>query len=368
MNEIKEQVYSLLKFNDVDTIKKEQTDKLVDKWYEAKRSLIESPLFNGQLTVQSKEPITFSLTPQERDELFEDFITDVCKYYNDEIMEYLYLNEEGFFDNIVVNNNGDKRIKVGSKLSKSLKVFFNPLTLSGQEGLRRLQDLASIYIQRNKIQGYLCLSVHPIDFLTASENNSKWDSCFRLNGAYKTGSLVYLLDSSTVIAYVQSVFDANLDNVPFKWNNKKWRAWLHFDTLRNIVLSDKHYPFECKGIIDTIAREFLSKDGFDTQFYNDCHLNVSGLDEDDFVRTFQIPTINEPIDLDDKIYTNSEHCFYDLIDSLSYQTPFYCYKPKVKLNEMPTWILGNEVECLCCGKHYIDDSESFVCGKCRENY
>lgn len=95
-------------------------------------------------------------------------------------------NKGGFFDNRVLLPYPSFNIPLGSKLSKSFKRFIN-----SQEIVRWAQDTASRYMQENKIEGYLYLSIHPLDFLTISENNENWWSCQSLDGDYRSGNLSY---------------------------------------------------------------------------------------------------------------------------------------------------------------------------------
>jgi hypothetical protein len=58
-------------------------------------------------------------------------------------------------------------------------------------------------LQQNKITGRLCFSVHPLDFLSMSENNCGWRSCQALDGDFRAAALAYMIDSSTVVAYIE---------------------------------------------------------------------------------------------------------------------------------------------------------------------
>ena len=60
----------------------------------------------------------------------------------------------------------------------------------------------TLEVAENKIEGYLYLSVDPRDFLTLSENDSNWYSCQSLDGDYRSGDLSYMVDGTTIVAYL----------------------------------------------------------------------------------------------------------------------------------------------------------------------
>jgi hypothetical protein len=55
------------------------------------------------------------------------------------------------------------------KLAKAFKFFTDSKTV-----LYDLQNRASQIIQEDKVEGTLCLSVHPLDFLSSSMNTYNW--------------------------------------------------------------------------------------------------------------------------------------------------------------------------------------------------
>ena len=46
-------------------------------------------------------------------------------------------------------------------------------------------------LQDVKVSGDLVLSVHPLDYLSISDNNHNWYSCHSLDGEYGAGNLGY---------------------------------------------------------------------------------------------------------------------------------------------------------------------------------
>ena len=116
-------------------------------------------------------------------------------------------------------------------------------------------------IQENKVTGTLCFSVHPLDFLSSSENNYNWRSCHALDGEYRAGNLSYMLDKSTIICYLKGAEKVKLPLFPeyIPWNNKKWRVLLHFSENWDIIFAGRQYPFESEEGIEIVRTLLLSK-------------------------------------------------------------------------------------------------------------
>ena len=146
-----------------------------------------------------------------------------------------------------------KKIQAGTKIVKSFKYF-----IEHQDLLFDIQNKASEIIQKDKIEGYLTFSVHPLDFLSSSENTFNWRSCHALDGEYRAGNLSYMLDSSTIMVYLKAEQDAKLPNFPddVPWTNKKWRMLMHFNTGLDVVFAGRQYPFSSPGALDVVREVF----------------------------------------------------------------------------------------------------------------
>lgn len=231
---IDEQVLQVLSSSQGYDSEKLDISDFMSKWYEHKKKFIEewgSPII--QIPLPDEQ--AFELPPKEKDKQFEKCIAELhLQNVPQAAIDFLWDNAAGFYDN---KTNDDR------KLTKSLKEF-----MSGAE-LRQAQDIVSKYIQANKIRGNLYLSVHPLDFLTSSENNANWTSCHSLDGDYRAGNLSYAVDDCTVICYLADPAPVQLKQFPqgLLWNNKKWRRLLHFSHYpvrrSDIVYLGRPYPF-----------------------------------------------------------------------------------------------------------------------------
>ena len=239
-----------------------EVDKLIDTWLEAKRDFIE--VFGGKTIWESPQPVTFKMSKEIREgriDAFESYLVD--QYGYDRLADFVEDNREGFFENQVIKNSQyeNKKIPAGAKLIKSFKHFVH-----GDSALHDIQSRASQIVQEDSVTGILCFSVHPLDFLSSSENTYNWRSCHALDGEYRAGNLSYMCDKSTVICYLRGTDNTKLPMFPAEvpWNNKKWRMLLHFSDNWDVIFAGRQYPFESStamGLIRTYMLRLMGYDG-----------------------------------------------------------------------------------------------------------
>lgn len=224
-------------------------EDMIEKWYENKKYFID--LFNGETRVQFNED-EFCLDETGKMNCFNDFVENLVSeglnwqsYEAISAYAFLYINKGSFFDNkvsvIPESLKNQSKIRIGDKLNKSLKFFYR-----NKEELIRAQNLVSQYIQKNKVKGKLYLSVDPVDFLLASENNENWRSCHALDGEFRSGNLSYMCDSSTIIAFVSNGEKQTLAMLPdhMESYSKKLRVFVHWTQKSGVLYFSKTYPFD----------------------------------------------------------------------------------------------------------------------------
>ena len=170
------------------------------------------------------------------------------RFSNYELAQFIDNNLESFFDN-VVSNSDRKEVPKGMKLVKAFKFFEKD-----KSTLTEIQNMASQYIQENCMTGTLCFSVHPLDFLSSSENTYNWRSCHALDGEYRAGNLSYMVDSTTFMVYLKGADGVVIPGFPtnVKWNSKKWRMLIHAANDDELIFAGRQYPFASKPGIDTV--------------------------------------------------------------------------------------------------------------------
>jgi hypothetical protein len=355
-------------------------------WKQNKASFIQK--FGGTIW-RSQNKITLNLTDSIKEKKFESLLNslddeDLSSTAENYVTfeEFLRDNKEGFFDNKVVHPYPEIRVQKGMKLLKCFKYFLPSFTAT-----RTVQDLASRFIQEDKIEGYLYLSVDPIDYLTMSESNSNWRSCHSLDGDYRAGNLSYMLDKTTIVAYLASDKKEHMRALPdgVEWYSKKWRMLVHTNNFDSVIYYDRQYPFDSEILEMTVADTLNT---FCNKEFNPP--NPNGFS------TIQIPGW-ESISLDHNFILGREDCIYDTKDIvntndfLGYSdlilSPFYSPRTSVKkqnsyydiietkkINNKQVWDkefhkvydikIGEKVPCVRCGQNYITRNDSFLCDDC----
>ena len=357
-----------------------QTDELFEHWLEAKRSFIEA--FDGKLIVEFPETVTFTLTEEERQKRVDDFCQMVANMSNAKLVEFIQSNSEGFFDNqVMLQYNSDVfKIPKGMKLIKAFKYFeYDP------EVLGKLQAAASMIIQENCVSGKLCLSVHPLDYLSASENNHNWRSCHALNGDYRSGNLSYMVDNSTIICYIKTKDDEILPNFPpeVPWNSKKWRVWLYFSEDWKVMFAGRQYPFSSFQGMNFVKDKFLpmcNMDGYSDWIETTTNCLTNRLTGRELRARYPYILIGGYIrPIHEVVYNNVGSLqFNDLLSSSTY-TPMYTHKDNDpnSLFAYPMGFsayrdtivkVGGKIKCLRCGCHEVELSGSMMCTTCELLY
>lgn len=381
---LKQQVYEVIKYSQ--NIEDPKIDELLNHWYVQKHR-IRDRFLEGKNSYTYPNKVSFELNNESKRERYDCFIEYVANIlcWDSEFVNYLQaLSPQDFYANTLPFNyilDNGKKIQEGSKIIKSFKYF-----LGNENLLADIQNKASELIQENKVEGYLTFSVHPLDFLSSSENTFNWRSCHALDGEYRVGNLSYMLDQSTIICFLQSDKPTKLPHFPetVPWNNKKWRCLLHFDTELNVVFAGRQYPFTSSGALDVVRQVFcdelvkeqLSWRGMEkpkmSYWHNDYISDVFSYNEhdeedNDGIVEDSYCVINSKIYDITKIVTdapNSKH-FNDLLRSSYYTKPYYMFKKHWNNRDLK-FVIGSEAVCLKCGQGIIDDTDAMLCPSCKD--
>lgn len=104
-----------------------------------------------------------------------------------------------------------------------------------------------------KVSGTICLSIHPLDYATASDNENGWSSCmsWREHGCYRMGTVEMMNSPMVICSYLKSnKAEMSIDGQ--EWNSKKWRAWV-IVTHEGIVMN-RQYPYHSDAIGEAVCR------------------------------------------------------------------------------------------------------------------
>lgn len=140
------------------------------------------------------------------------------------------------------------KIQGGSKIMKSMKFFISDKTV-----LEGLQTEYSQIMNTKTIKGTLCLSIHPLDYLTASVNQNGWTSCYNTieKGEWCASTLSLISSPNTMIAYLKSTHDMNVGGL--KWNNKRWRSYVTLNEDNELVHIGRNYPYCNEELMDKVV-------------------------------------------------------------------------------------------------------------------
>lgn len=367
-------------------IENPNTTTLLHDWAKAK-TVMSQHFFNGKLSYTYPEKVRFELNDYNKEDKlnhFIDYVSNLFSNWRHPLVEFLeHLSPNEFYNNslagdyIIIEEEG-KKISKGTKVVKSFKYFIEDTNL-----LHDLQNKASEIIQENKIEGYLTFSIHPLDFLSSSENTYNWRSCHALDGEYRAGNLSYMCDSSTMIVYLSSNEPMQLPHFPpsVPWNSKKWRVLLHFDEHLEVCFAGRQYPFSSEGALNTVKEIFSNEmapyhigiwgekshrekwNGW----YNDYLKNALRADgEEEYIEESRYCIINHGVYDRCTIIHDAEESrhFNDLLRSSCYEEPYYMYKqysfPHPSINIQ----VGAPVLCLHCGERIIETQDTMMCTNC----
>ena len=91
----------------------------------------------------------------------------------------------------------------------------------------KMRNEISEVTNQNVKKASFVLSIHPLDFMTMSDNNNGWQSCmsWQDEGCYCMGTVEMMNSPYVVVAYLKAKNDMPIGShySGYTWNNKKWR-------------------------------------------------------------------------------------------------------------------------------------------------
>lgn len=154
---------------------------------------------------------------------------------------------------------GDKTHVITSEMRtmRVLGLYADYLGLNAELEQFRLEH--SQVLNQKTMRGTLCLSIHPLDYMTMSDNEAGWSSCMSWKecGCYRAGTIEMMNSDCVVVAYLKS--DKNTMRLPsgLEWNSKKWRSLVVVSD--ELITTIKNYPYYnedlCARVVE-IARDW----------------------------------------------------------------------------------------------------------------
>lgn len=167
------------------------------------------------------------------------------------------------------------KVQKGSKPMRILGRIMRAYNLGTDEGYKDFCTWHSHYLNDKELVGEMCLSIHPFDYMTMSENLCDWSSCMNWeeSGCYRSGTVEMMNSPMVVVAYLKSKTDMSFScgwnpelhqQEMITWNSKKWRILLLVNEYG--IFSVKGYPYQHKGMtrfcMEWIA-SLLSKNSYE---------------------------------------------------------------------------------------------------------
>lgn len=228
---------------------------------------------------------TMSSELDENEKIIEKCLFDLL---NVNILARQRIEEDYAFD-----WNG-KRVKFnkGTKVTKLFRFFVNESELD-----TLIKKYATIFNQKT-IKGDLCLSVHPLDYFSVSDNQCGWNSCFSVHdGSYRISTTGLLTSPNTMVAYLSSGdVEYEAYDMSMTWNNKKWRTYVTMSHDQKTFHIGREYPYSNPALRQKVVEMIADLTGWEYQeadreiyintpdaFYNDgfYHLYEATNIEDD---------------------------------------------------------------------------------------
>ena len=126
--------------------------------------------------------------------------------------------------------------------TKVMKVLGKIADMLNIEGFEEFRIAHSQILNQKYLKGDFSISIHPLDYMTMSDNECGWDSCmsWRNFGGYRQGTVEMMNSPCVIVAYMKS--KTPLPVWGGEWNNKKWRCLFIVD--ENFICKVKSYPYQ----------------------------------------------------------------------------------------------------------------------------
>ena len=280
-------------------------------------------------------------------------------------IELIHNKYEG--DNMIITlNNHVIKIQNGCGIIKTLKKLTNILGIDPKL-YEAFRNCHSRVLQNKKTKGKLCLSIHPMDYVTMSDNDYHWESCMTWTnyaGEYRLGTVEMMNSPYCVVAYLKG----NEDMEFIRWNSKKWRQLIMITP--DLILGNRQYPYEHKTLEEEALkwmRELASSySGYGP--YSDSLIKIVNR-QDNFIGE---KAIRFDLDFDymyNDIYNSRKSYFnpnYEYSNySMNLSGPAVC----IQCGEVMEDMEGKEsfVTCpSCSGMFYCDGCGNWEIGECHE--
>ena len=326
-----------------------------------------------------------------RDFIYKHFIDLKLDIHNEEYQMYYNMDKLMLKDALASNvykdetffvtfPNGDKyKVQKGCKVSKALGKIADAFCIPGYEEFRIAH---SQILNEKRLAGKMTLSIHPLDYITMSDNDCDWSSCmnWREDGEYRRGTVEMMNSPCVVIAYLNAKDPMPMSNGKY-WSNKKWREL--FIVNEDCIVGIKGYPYWNRNL-EKIALDWIKELAEKNWGYtytnkeytldapnNGTMLEVEELGTSIRVSLYTDAMYNDCYDMH-KCYINKDFCDEKLCLNYSgYSQCMWCGSINVGFSYESNLVCMNcddELYCSKCGERIYHGDEYWVNGECYCSY
>ena len=301
-----------------------------------------------------------------------DFINSVRKlftfngtYFEDTYATYNLTQAKQLFTNRVAKefnyrNKDGKIVKVpeGAKVMRVLQKIAKEFDLPDFEIFRN--HISRITeIRKSKIK--FTLSIHPLDYMTMSDNANGWESCMNWTqgpGSYRAGTIEMMNSPMVVVAYITTkpYYPANTS---IEWTSKSWRELIIVHP--NTICSVKSYPYYNiafdKALVNWLADLVEEK----TEWRYNRKKPQENLESCSDIKAWQ--------DKEDKdnyflLHFETNEMYNDFGNTDNYG--IFSINPPDNKYRTSTINYSGLMTCMCCGEngYWSDDTEAVICEDC----
>lgn len=306
------------------------------------------------------------------DNWFKENLKDPQRAYSLSMLELVkdyFFNTDDWISNryegcdfeLKLPNGSTFKVVRGCKLMKALgrivKGCGNDTMSADFENVRLRQ---SQIMNEANITADLCLSIHPLDYMTASYNANDWRSCMCWeDGEYRRGVIEMMNSPMVVVAYIASNSETmswfNRGEPNLEWNSKRWREF--FIVTDEVISGIKGYPYWNRTLEDEalnwLRQIFSDKSNYSHKITSWRYRNYSCNlieDKEDNVK-MRVKFDCGPAMYNDFYHDNEYHSIFakDMTKD-------------IRIN------YSGESECICCGQtgYRFDTEGALICTDCVE--
>lgn len=326
------------------------------------------------------------------------FISDILRFWVNKgyciedlrVLSRLFLHKnlsKGYITSLEVNNTPYHcrdfkcTIKNGMKTIRTIQKVLKATNYLNMDLFEKWRNQVSLIQTEGETKAKLVISIHPIDFMSMSENKCNWRSCmgWSNNGCYSAGTLEMMNSNVAAVAYLEtaSPFEMFLNETGevYTLPNKSWRSLIFVH--KDILLLGKQYPFHNDYLVPIVLdmmRELVKENlHWSYRFINQEYRDMEKLEGNFYVRDwfnlqYNVTKQHHSI----FVYTNG--MYNDIIEAK--YPHYYCCRNYVPHSKKIC--LSGPATCICCGERLMDDprgeiydyddlGSDKICFECKRN-